>query len=234
MGGILCHLLGCKEDHKEDRMQCPIKEFFQKIFPFFRSKAQNGKDKDKSISYYALRKPSSTSAKLNRQLIHLNNLINASNSLDSELHKLAREEKKFITESWHAFMRLPPANSVDAFVKFLQENPKYIKFFKSVDGIPLEDLRYSFRVPKHVTAVLLYVNSMVHCLDNADAMFFLSLQVGLMHSNMGLTVEDFKLFNGYMVNILEDELGLNDEGVAVWNKVLEIFMYVFYVGLEIQ
>ena len=64
-----------------------------------------------------------------------------------------------------------------------------------MDGIPLEDLRYRLRVPKHVTSVLLYVNSMVNCLENAYAMFFLSLQVGLIHSDMGLKVEDIQVSN---------------------------------------
>ncbi|KAJ9581932.1 hypothetical protein L9F63_003720 [Diploptera punctata] len=194
----------------------------------------NKPDNNKYRNKKSKKKPQYSLIDLNRQLRQLNNLLTSSDVLYNDLKKLTNEEKKFINDSWLAFMNLHPTKIVKSFLRFLQENPEYKRFFESVNDIPLEVLQYDVRVPKHVTAVLLYLNSMVYCMEDPYAMFFLSLQVGMIHNNMDLTAEDINLFNKYLLKIFEDELDLSEEGISVWNKVLDIFMYVFYIGMEIK
>ncbi|XP_045165151.1 hemoglobin-3-like [Mercenaria mercenaria] len=135
---------------------------------------------------------------------------------------LTGREKDAVRENWNKIASSWKTNGVDFFVRLFKAYPVIRSFFKTFDGMDIEEIRKTPKLRAHAINFKHGITSFLDNLDDTDCLVVLIQKLTANHFRREIKVEQFQDAFTLFVNFAQDVSDVDELTANAWKKTLKV------------
>ncbi|XP_053377552.1 hemoglobin-3-like [Mercenaria mercenaria] len=135
---------------------------------------------------------------------------------------LTEEEMKAVQDSWTKLASSWKKTGVEFFIRLFQKYPVTKTFFKTFNGMSIEEIRTAPKMRAHAANFKLGMTSFVDNLDDMDCLIVLLQKLTANHFRRQIKAEQFQDAFTLFVELAREVSDINEFTANSWKKTLNI------------
>lgn len=148
---------------------------------------------------------------------------------------LSARDRYLVNNSWAMVKKDLKGAGMHVFKLLFEQHPDVQEMFPFAKGKSYEEYKSDPRFAAHINSVLYTLTSVVDHLDDPDVLEAMIRKTGVNHYRRSVSMEQFKVLGGVLVQALNDLLGprvMNAETTASWGKTYTHLMKILEEELK--